>query len=490
MTDADFSAHGAARLRPKPRLRGPFQRTSLKRIAVATTAIAALLGVGLLSPGNATPASAAVDLSQYPTWEDVQAAKNNESLKATEVANIQGLISTLQVNVETTQQASIDAGDAYYAANQEFLVQEFKATELQTAADNEKVTAEDANVKVGQVASQLYRSGGDDTALKLLFAEDGSEADDLLNQLGQMDLLMERNQTIYETAFSANQTAQSLSDQAQVARDERDRLKTIAEEKWVEAQDAAIAAADALSAQQSNLITLEAQLEALQDETTNVTTQYEIGVEEKRKAEEEAERQRIAEAQRRAEEAAAAAAAAQAERDRIAAEEAANRPAPVDPAPPAPPAPPEESAGGGSQQGSNGWTRPSWGERTSGYGPRYAQCGANYCASGFHEGVDLASGCGSGIYAAQSGWVNYAGYNGGYGNYIRIDHGGGIATGYGHIQQGGILVSNGQWVNAGDMIALEGNTGNSFGCHVHFEVYSWGSTTNPIDFMAGVGVWV
>lgn len=436
-----------------------------RRALMSTLAVAGLLMTGL-SGFAAPPADAAAG---YPSWEDVQNAKNNEALKQTEIANIQSLISGLQTEVEVTQAASIAAGDAYYNAQQQFLMQEYRATELQTQADAEAANASDAETKVGQVASQLYRSGGDDTALKLLFSDDSADADQLLNQLGQMDKLMERNQTVYDDAVLATNSAQSLSDQAQVARDERDRLKKIAEDAWLTAQAAAQAAADALAAQQTNLMTLEAQLLALQDETTNVTTQYEAGV--------EAERQRLA-----AEEAARIAAAEEARRR--AEEEAAKNP------PVTTPQPPSAGGGGGSSGGTGGWVRPSYGERTSGYGPRYSQCGPNYCMSSFHQGVDLASGCGSGIYAAQSGTVTYSGYNGGYGNYVRIDHGGGISTGYAHIQSGGLLVSYGQWVNAGDLIALEGNTGNSFGCHVHFEVYNWGSTINPIDFMAGRGIWV
>ena len=453
--------------------RGPRRvGVATRRALLSTFAIAALLTTGLF--GFSSPAADAADVAPgYPTWEDVQNAKNNESLKATEITNIQTLISTLQTNVQVTQAASIAAGDAYYTAQQEFLLQDYRATELQAQADAEAAAATDAEAKVGQVASQLYRSGGDDTALKLLFSEDSNDADQLLNQLGQMDKLMQRNQTVYDDAALATNTAQSLTDQAKVARDERDRLKVIAEDAWVVAQAAAQAAADALAAQEANLITLQAQLLALQDETTNVTTQYEAGV--------EAERQRLA-----AEEAARIAAAEEA-RQR-AEEEAAKNP------PPSIPAPPSSGGGGGggggSSAGTGGWVRPSYGSRTSGYGPRYSQCGASYCASGFHQGVDLASGCGSGIYAAHSGTVTYSGYNGGYGNYVRIDHGGGVGTGYGHIQPGGLLVGYGQWVNAGDLIALEGNTGNSFGCHVHFEVYVWGSTVNPIDFMAARGIWV
>lgn len=470
-------------------------RTGVRRASLASAAIATLLISGLAA--GASPATA-VGADGYPTWEEVQAAKNNESLKTAEIANINSLISSLETNVATTKQASIEAGDAYFNANQDYVKAKAVADDLQTQADAEASTAKDASTKVGQVASQLYRDGGDDTALKLVFSEDGKQADDLLNQLGQMDKLVQRNQTVYNDAVVAKNSAQSLTDQAKVARDERDRLKQVAEQAFADAQAAATAAADALTAQQSNLMVLQAQLAALEDETTKVTTQYEIGVEERRKAEEAAEAARIAEAQRLAAEAEAARQAAE-EARRAAEEAAANQPQPSNPDPPGDYGGGGgdygggESAGGGGGTpsiGNDGWVRPSNGWQTSGYGPRYSQCGPSYCMSSFHEGVDLASGCGSAIYAAHSGTVSYAGYNGGYGNYVRINNGDGIGTGYGHIQDGGILVSNGQWVNAGDLIALEGDTGNSFGCHVHYEVYMWGDTVNPIDFMAGKGIYL
>ncbi|WP_288968543.1 M23 family metallopeptidase, partial [uncultured Microbacterium sp.] len=76
----------------------------------------------------------------------------------------------------------------------------------------------------------------------------------------------------------------------------------------------------------------------------------------------------------------------------------------------------------------------------------------------------------------------------GYGNYIRIQHGGGVGTGYAHIRDGGILVRSGQWVNSGQLIAYAGNTGRSFGCHLHFEVYVGGRPVNPVAFLGDRGV--
>nr|WP_317451857.1 peptidoglycan DD-metalloendopeptidase family protein [Microbacterium sp. NIBRBAC000506063] len=65
---------------------------------------------------------------------------------------------------------------------------------------------------------------------------------------------------------------------------------------------------------------------------------------------------------------------------------------------------------------------------------RTSKCTNGYCSSSNHRGIDFANGCGAYIYAAASGTVDAAFYNGGYGNYIRIQHGGGIATGYAHIR--------------------------------------------------------
>ena len=137
---------------------------------------------------------------------------------------------------------------------------------------------------------------------------------------------------------------------------------------------------------------------------------------------------------------------------------------------------------------SSGWARPTSGNRTSGFGPRSSQCGNGYCSTSYHYGVDLSGGCSAGIYAAAAGTVVYAGYNGGYGNYIKIDHGGGIGTGYAHIRNGGFFVGYGQRVNAGDLIGSEGNTGNAFGCNLHFEAYVNGAPVNPIDFLAARGI--
>lgn len=132
-----------------------------------------------------------------------------------------------------------------------------------------------------------------------------------------------------------------------------------------------------------------------------------------------------------------------------------------------------------------GWVRPSAGGVSSGYGTRTHPVTG---AKSFHDGVDLAPGCDSPIYAASSGTVGFAGWNGGYGNYISINHAGGVITGYGHIVNGGIRVSAGQNVTAGQIIAYVGTTGTSTGCHLHFLVHNAAGSSDPVPFMAARGV--
>ena len=90
----------------------------------------------------------------------------------------------------------------------------------------------------------------------------------------------------------------------------------------------------------------------------------------------------------------------------------------------------------------------------------------------------MAQGCGATIYAAGPGEVITAGSYQGYGNTVRIDHGDEIVTLYGHMQWDSLRVSVGQQVTAGTPLGAEGNTGKSFGCHLHFEVRKSGT---PVD---------
>jgi murein DD-endopeptidase MepM/ murein hydrolase activator NlpD len=115
---------------------------------------------------------------------------------------------------------------------------------------------------------------------------------------------------------------------------------------------------------------------------------------------------------------------------------------------------------------------PASGPVTSGFGLRWGRT---------HEGIDIGAPSGAPIWSAAAGTVVYAGWLGGYGNLVVVDHGGGLSTAYAH--QSGMVASSGQHVSQGQVIGYVGNTGHSFGAHLHFEVRFNGAAVDPPGYL-------
>jgi murein DD-endopeptidase MepM/ murein hydrolase activator NlpD len=98
-----------------------------------------------------------------------------------------------------------------------------------------------------------------------------------------------------------------------------------------------------------------------------------------------------------------------------------------------------------------------------------------------HEGIDISAGSGTPIAAAAAGTVISAGYMGGYGNLVVIDHGGGLATAYAHLS--GHAVGPGQSVSQGQVVGYVGCTGHCYGSHLHFEVRVNGAAVDPLGYL-------
>jgi murein DD-endopeptidase MepM/ murein hydrolase activator NlpD len=126
----------------------------------------------------------------------------------------------------------------------------------------------------------------------------------------------------------------------------------------------------------------------------------------------------------------------------------------------------------GSGISASGLIWPVHGPVTSGFGWRWGR---------MHEGIDIAVPSGTPVVASASGTVITAGWLGGYGNLVVIDHGNGLATAYGH--NSSISVGLGQGVAQGQVIAYSGSTGHSTGPHVHFEVRVNGSAVDPLAYL-------
>ncbi|MDQ0576507.1 M23 family metallopeptidase [Agromyces albus] len=419
-----------ARTTREPR---PRRRTPNRLFAVLAIVAAALAG-----PVAAAPQSAMA--ADYPSWAEVEAAKANTAAGAAAVQQIIALIAQLEANVETTRAEAERRTDELFVAQQKYDDAVMRADQIQAQADASAAEAQAAEQNAGQVAAQLYRSGGGDVGLNLfLDAGDSAVTEALLAKLGNMTKMVERTSGIYDRAQEKHNIATSLSDQAAVARAEREKLRIAAEAALVAAQEAQAAAEAALAESQAKKIELEQQLKFLKDAEAKTTAAYQEG-ERIRKAEEERRRQEAL------------------------------------------------KNGSPGTVASSGWARPARGGLTGTFGPRSPICSGG-CSGSFHYAIDLGTGCSAPIYAANSGVVTFAGYSGTYGNYVKIDHGGGISTAYAHIRPGGTFVGYGQWVEAGQNIASSGTTGASTGCHLHFEVWNGGGRINPQPFMADRGIY-
>jgi len=127
---------------------------------------------------------------------------------------------------------------------------------------------------------------------------------------------------------------------------------------------------------------------------------------------------------------------------------------------------------GSAARPASGLIWPVNGPLTSPFGYRWGR---------LHEGVDIGVGFGTPIHAAAGGTVIHAGWLGGYGNLVVVDHGNGLSTAYAHQQR--VYVSPGQGVAQGDVLGEVGSTGHSFGPHLHFEVRVNGNPVDPLGYL-------
>jgi murein DD-endopeptidase MepM/ murein hydrolase activator NlpD len=403
---------------------------------VVPLAVAALIAPLLSGPTGAFAASR-ID---YPTWSEVTAARKSEAATKRQVAAITALLAQLEAALVQARADEIAKGEAYEAAQNAFDEQVMVTDELIAQAGAAREKADEAKQQAARLLSMLARAGDGDLIASLL-GEDSTGADSFLYRLETMDRLTEQSNTLYTEAIQLQNTAESLADQATIARQKRDELQVLAEEALAAARAATVAADAALVEQQDHQAELKAQLSVLVEKRKATEKDYRAGV-------------AAREAARKAREAAERAAA--------------------------------EAAAAANGANSAGWARPSAGYISSGYGMRYHPI---YHYWRLHNGVDIAGqGCGAAIDAVHAGTVTYAGWNGTLGNYVQINHGDGTSSGYGHIRSGGVLVGYGQSVSAGQQIARVGSTGASTGCHLHFMIRINGSLANPVPFMANRGI--
>jgi len=397
---------------------------SPRRFWPAIATFAALVMVASLGLPSSSPAYA----DEFPTWEEVQEARKDVARAEAKVKEIMALLERLEVEAAQAEEEAARLGEVYYEALYELDEATFQQAQLQSQADSAAAVAEESRLKAGQFVAELARVGGADLTATLFIS--GDDANQLLSRIGYAAKIAEQTDGIYARALSDRNTAQSLSDQAEVARQIREELQLVAEAAYEQANAAAMRAYAAVEAQLENSARLEAQLEVLIEKREATEADYQKGV--------------------------------------IARQQSEIR-GMIDP----------------GQISSAGWARPSGGYISSHFGPRIHPI---YGIARLHAGIDLATPCGRPVYAARSGRVSYSGWLGTSGNFIRVTHEDGYTTGYAHLQSGSLYVRLGESVVTGQLIARIGNTGGSTGCHLHLETRQNMVAQDPYPFFLNRGI--
>lgn len=399
--------------------------TLLRRLGYVTgatlSATALVLALAVAPEG---PAYA----DEYPTWEEVQEARKDVAAAEAKVKEIQEILAGLEREAAEAEQEAARLGEIYYEALYELDEATYQQAQLQAQADDAAATAEESRLQAGQFVAELARVGGADLTATLFIS--GDDATELLSRIGYAAKIAEQTDGIYARALADRNAAQSLTDQAEVAREIREELQLESEAAFDAATGAALRAYDAVEAQYENSARLEAQLAVLVEQREATEEDYQKGV--------------IARAQ----------------------SEIAGM---IDP----------------GQISASGWARPSGGYISSHYGPRIHPI---YGTARLHAGIDLATPCGRPVYAANSGRISYSGWLGTSGNFIRVTHSDGYTTGYAHLQSGSLYVKLGETVVTGQLIARIGTTGGSTGCHLHLETRKNMVSQDPYPFFLNRGI--
>ncbi|GAA1831783.1 C40 family peptidase [Agromyces salentinus] len=305
------------------------------------------VAVGAVAASVAAAGGPAMADPDYPSWSEIEQAKQNEQTKQAEIDRVGALLVGLQTAADAAAEASMRADEAWRVAIDERDRAAEREERLGKQADEADAVAEISKMRAGLLAAHLAKTAGADLSAELVFSSEDATA--LLQQLGMADRLGAQANEVYEQATVDRNTAESLRAQAADAAAERERLAALAETRADEATAAADAASAAVASQQQRSEELYAQLASLQGTTAKLERDRAEG-----QAREAAE---AAAAARAAAEAAAAAAAAEAAAE--AAEEAAGGSGGDSggsggsdgggggwaPAPPPPPAPAPPNAG-------------------------------------------------------------------------------------------------------------------------------------------------
>jgi murein DD-endopeptidase MepM/ murein hydrolase activator NlpD len=393
-----------------------------RRFLVVAALLAALLVAVPAALGDLGERKQAIDARISQLQQEIAAAKRRERVLTSDIAASREQIDTIQSRV-TDLAARVDSLqeelDRHRARLGVLRQQYARQTVLLGALQRSEQVAEE---RLHRRLVDIYESGSP-SAIEILFSV--SSFSDLLSQLEYAESIARRDQQIASSVAAARRRVAVERQRTDEIRREEERTTAAVDEQAQEQR----AALTELVRRRDELVGAEADRQALLDK-----------IQEQRKGAQEELDVLQRESARLA--------------DRIRAAQSGSSIASAAPA------------------SSSGFIWPVSGPITSPFGWRWGR---------MHEGIDIGVGFGTPIHAAAAGTVIWAGWMGGYGNLVVIDHGGGISTAYGHQQR--IYVHVGQHVVQGQTIGEVGSTGHSFGPHLHFEVRVNGNPVDPLGYL-------
>lgn len=241
----------------------------------ATAAVSIAAAFALTATGGISVAAAPGD--DYPTWAEVQAAKQSESAKKTEIAKLERLVGELQAQAAALEKVAMQKAEDALLAQDELEAAEAKTTRLSDQLADATQRAESSAKLAASLVARLARTGGSDAMNALVFSSEG-DADRLLSRLGTMSKLSESSAALVEQAVFDQKAVSSLTAEAELAESERRARAEAAQQAQSDAEQAAADVETQVAAQQANQSVLYAQLASLKGTTAELERAYAEGV--------------------------------------------------------------------------------------------------------------------------------------------------------------------------------------------------------------------
>ena len=238
--------------------------------------IAALSGVGLVAGTLLlTPAYANPD---YPTAAEVAAAKRDVQEKEKLIERIEGILVTLEEEARALETIALQKNEEYNQAIDAKNEMAAKVESLQARVEQSAREAEDAQLQLGRIVSQMFRDRSiGDTTLELLFNPENAE--NLLFQMSMEELIAQRTEAIYQAALDKQAQAEALALELEQSRVELEEIEAEAQKLYQEAQDAADAVIAKVAESERERATMMEQLAELKDTAEEIERQRQEGLE-------------------------------------------------------------------------------------------------------------------------------------------------------------------------------------------------------------------